>query len=245
MRNKLSKIFALLLVSGIILCTAVACNQAGNADVPEGYTVNVTYYLTDGEFEDYSGKKYLDIYYKPDSKIAEPNVSSDSFKCKFIGHYLDGWFIAEKDADGKVITDEDGNPKASSNKFDFSQKVTEDMTLVAVWSRKIRLTFNNYYLTGGKNLYRSDCEGGGQIDKPTMTCRDSSNTVRNRDMLGYYWNYDEATDTYSNPIVFPLTYEYLDSLVPEDAEPDSETNYLMLYVYVKYDDTEYNKVDAE
>ena len=234
MRNKLSKIFALILVSGCILCTTAACNQAGKAGVPDGYTVNVTYYLTDGEFEDYSGKKYLDIYYKPDSKIAEPNVSSESFKCSFTGHYLDGWFIAEKDADGNIIKDENGTPKASSVKFDFSQKVTEDMTLVAVWSRKIRLTYYNFYLTGGKNLNRSDCEGGGKIEKPTRTCKDSSNNTRT--IEGYYWNYDEATDTYSNEITFPLTYEYLDSLVPEDAEPDSETNYIMLYAYVKYAD---------
>lgn len=233
MKNKISKIFALILVLGLLVCSLSACSNANGGGVPAEYSVNVTYYLSGGEFDGYAGKKYINIYYLPDSKIAEPNVSSTALTCKLKGHSLSGWFIAEKDGEGKVITDEEGNPKASSEMFDFSRKVSEDLTLIAYWTRSIRLIYNNYYMAG-TTLVRSDCSGGGAINRPTLECTDSSGNVR--EIEGFYWHYDEATDTYSDEITFPLSYEHLNSLLSEEIEPDPATNFITMYAFVKYKD---------
>lgn len=232
MNNKFIKFAVTALILICISIAAAGCNTVSN--IPSEYSVVVTYYLSGGEIENYdSNLESLDVYYMPNSKIAEPGSSSSKLKeVTLKGYSLVGWYIAQTDENGEVLTDENGAPLASDRKFDFATDVvTESITLVAVFGRSIRMVFNNlYYSKVGTRVLTKDCDMGGSITKPSYNKSYMSDGT-SRDVEGYYWSYDEETGEYSDEIEWPVDFETLNSRLPEEYEESD--GYIIINIYTK------------
>lgn len=204
-----------------------ACGTT-ESKVPDDYSVCVTYYFNGGKMEKYKDATYLTVFYKPQSYIAEPGVTTNELEeVKRSGCFADGWYYAKTDETGAVVLDNEGNPIPGDVAFDFKKdKVTEDISLVIKWSEKIKVIFKNLYSTQTKE-YTKNYESGDAFKKPGIETSAKGGRVEN-----YYWSYDEETDTYSDLIVFDsLTFEDLKARVGENPEKDGE--YTVLYIYVK------------
>lgn len=227
MKNKaLKKLLIFILASVGIVCTASGC--AKGTGVPSDYTVIVTYYLSGGQIESYADMQSLDIYYKPESKIAEPGTSSSQLKAVTLkGYSLEGWYVAETHADGTVVRDTDGVPVASSHKFDFAtETVTQNITLVAVFGRTVKVVFDglHYMAADVTRIYEKDCKVGDWLSKPKFDDHAADGTAI--PVEGYYWDKE-----FTQPVEWPVSYETLNSHVTEnDAEGDG---YITFHIYTK------------
>ena len=229
------KFFAIVFLSAVLMIGLCACG--GHNGVPESHSVVVTYYFNGGTMEGYSADKFksLTVQYKSGSVIAEPGVSSNGLpKVTRLGYSVGGWYYAETDNEGNVLPDEDGNPQPSKRKFNFkTDRVEKDITLVAVWSGKIRVYFENLYLMEGIQ-YKKDYENGDDFVNPGLL--NSAVSGGEKAVLGYYWSYDAATNTYSDPIDFTagLTFDDLNARL--GTNPEKEGDYSVLRVYAKLAD---------
>jgi hypothetical protein len=166
--------------------------------------------------ETYEGETSLAVYYKEGSKIAEPGKSASQFKeVTLKGYSLVGWYVAETDENG-VVTDEDGTPQASSHQFDFSsERVSESITLVAVFGRNITVVYRNLRIYGSNaNEYQKSFGVSENATRPAFPASYASDHTGTDDpqysVEGYYWNYDETTKTYSDLVTFPILHSELD-----------------------------------
>ncbi|MBO5363602.1 MAG: hypothetical protein J6A46_04670 [Clostridia bacterium] len=222
----MKKIAAILLS----VFTTLLVGACGNTDsnIPKDFSVCVTYCFNGGSMENYSDRTQLTVFYKPQSYIAEPGVTTSELQeVKRPGCFAAGWYYAKEDETGKVVLDDLGNPIPGEVAFDFKNDVvTEDITLVIKWSEKIKVIFKNLYSTQSKE-FTKDYEAGDAFKKPAI-----ETSARGGQVEGYYWSYDEETDTYLDKITFgSLTYEDLKAKVGENPEKDGE--YTIMYVYVK------------
>jgi len=178
--------------------------------------------------ENYAERTQLTVFYKPQSRIAEPGVSTSELQeVKRSGCFAAGWYYAKTNEKGEIVYDEVGNPIPGDKAFDFKNDVvTENITLVIKWSQKIKVIFKNLYSTQAKE-YTKNYESGDKFNRPGI-----ETSARGGKVEGYYWSYDEGTDTYSDEIVFGnLTFDDLQARIGDD--PEKEGDYAVLYVYVK------------
>lgn len=224
--NKMKKILTVILAFFTLLLFS-ACGTT-DSQVPADYSVCVTYHFNGGKMEKYDDATQLTVFYKPQSLIAEPGVTTKELEeVKRSGCFAAGWYYAKTDETGAIVLDNEGNPIPGDVAFDFKNEVvTKDITLVIKWSEKIKVIFKNLYSTQTKE-YTKDYESGDAFKRPGLETSAKGGKVEN-----YYWSYDAATDTYSDMIVFgSLTYDDLKAQVGENPEKDGE--YTILYVYVK------------
>ncbi|MBR2646242.1 MAG: hypothetical protein IKD47_01600 [Clostridia bacterium] len=224
--SKLKKINVILL--SLITTLGFGACTTPSGEIPEGYDVVVTYYFNGGAMEKYSEREDITVYYKPGSYIAEPGVTTlELDEVKRTGYSSGGWYYAQTDENGNVVLDENENPIASDRKFDFvSETVTSDITLVIKWEGKIKVIFNHLYSTQSKE-YSKAYKTGDAFKRPGLETSAKGGKVE-----GYYWSYDEATDTYTDEIVFDgLTFDDLSARLGETPEKDGD--YSVLHVYVK------------
>ena len=223
------KLLILLLVA-VLAFAIVGCGSRNG--VPSDFKVKVTYCFNGGSINEYSGLTELSLYYRKGSVVAEPGKSTAELPVpKRSGYSVGGWYYAEKDANGELVRDDNGNVKASSRMFDFTtDKAEEDTWLVVVWVGKIRVTFVNLYLNGMDTCYTATYESGKAFNRPPVAT--SWIDGENIKIAGYYWSFDEQTGEYSDPIEFgSLTFDDLNARLPE--EPEMQGEYILLQVYVK------------
>jgi hypothetical protein len=228
-----------LLVASLIL-TFSGCGSE-DTGIPDEYSVKVTYYLDGGTIESYEKQTSIVVYYKPDSLIAQPGESSPQFKqATKKGYSIEGWYVSQVNDKGEVTTDDNGNPIASDQKFDFLQtKVSEDLTLVAVWGRSIRVVFDNLHHSKAKlqTCLTKDCKINQTVTKPAYTKSyetNSDNKVEEWGIAGYYWSYDADTDTYSDEISWPIDYATLDEKINALGDDIEESDgFVLFHIYTK------------
>lgn len=232
------KFLALLILSVLLFAL---CGCGGSGGVPSGYDITVTYYFNGGTMRLYTDLTELTLRYRPGSLVAEPGVSTNQLpEVRRSGYSVGGWYYAETDENGNLVKDENGNPVPSDRKVDFSKdRVEEDITLVIVWAGKIKVFFENVYIMENM-LYYYDYETGDPFNNPgietSVIGTDTEGKAIRKTIEGYYWSYDEATGTYSDPIDFSagLTFEDLNARIGED--PEKEGDYSVLHVYAKLAD---------
>lgn len=227
------KVLALIILS---IFAVGLCACGGSGGVPSGYDVTVTYYFNGGNMTLYSDLTELTVRYRKGSLMAEPGVSTNQLpEVKKSGYSPAGWYFAETDEAGVVVKDENGNPKPSDRQVNFSQdRVEEDVTIVIIWSGKIRVYFENLYIMVGL-MYQKDYESGASFTAPGADVSVLENG-ESKQVLGYYWSYDKATDTYSDPIDFSSGLTFDDLKAHLDEEPEKEGEYPILRVYAKLAD---------
>ena len=227
------KVLALIILA---IFAAGLCACGGSGGVPSGYDVTVTYYFNGGNMTLYTNLTELTVRYRKGSLIAEPGVSTNQLPdVKKSGYSPAGWYFAETDAEGVLVKDENGNPKPSDRRFDFSKdRVDADVTIVIIWSGKIRVYVENLYIMAGLK-YQADYESGDSFTDPGLEYS-VVESGESKKVVGYYWSYDKATDTYSDPIDFSVGLTFDDLKAHLADEPEKEGEYPILRIYAKLAD---------
>lgn len=167
----------------VLLCAVVFSGCTTETDPLEGYPIQVTYYFNGGTMADRQGVEELVVNYAENSKIIKPSAEVKLVnEVSLVGSVLKGWYYAETDSDGNLVLDENGKPTASDRQFDFDNDVvTENITLVCVWSKQVKLILNNLYRYNKVLDYTLDTN---VFETPTsITIYDSSDTMT---IEGYY-----------------------------------------------------------
>jgi len=211
----------ILTISSIFLlaCVLLTYGCSPQNDGLEGYPVAVTYYFNGGTMKDRQGATELIVNYEENTKIIEPSSAMSLVKeVTLTGSTIDGWYYAETDSDGNVVVDDNGNPVASDEKFDFANTVvTEDITLVCKWNKKVRLILNNLTLSG--NEYHTQWDLNSNVfQTPTVTVADNAENIE-----GYYL--DQG---------FTIKLNDGDEIDLEAYATVSDEGYYVVEIYVKF-----------
>jgi hypothetical protein len=222
-----------ILLIALILCIGAlplfgSCSNTD--DLLADYQVVVTYYFNGGKMETYESRTSLDVYYKSGTPIVEPGTTSGLKKVTLSGYYVAGWYYAERDEEGNVLFDEDGNAVASSQQFDFStERPTESLALVVKWGSTIRVIFKN--LTIGSSDFKKDIGEGSLLAQPGVTTVGSGDNKKT--IYGYYWA-DQTNGVYpaDQAVDFGSGISLSELRTHLSDEPEMDGDYTLLYIYV-------------
>lgn len=144
MKKQISLRFILILCLTLLFVTSIVvlagCNQEEDPNEfvqEQGNTVQVVLdSLKDKIIADSVGKVsngYIDYRLKDGSPVPQPGVTKDTSAPILEGYVFDGYYEGTIDEDGNVIYGE---------KWDFSRKVTESMTLYGKWLVQYKIRVN-------------------------------------------------------------------------------------------------------
>ncbi len=142
----------------------------------KGATVEVILDLNGGVS---SGKTERKLLVKPSAPLALPWEHSDLINPPDkSGYVLEGWY--------KGTTDEEGNV-VFSEKWDFRDPVTEDMTLYAKWQQ--RFAYKIIDAVSGEHIKYVYCAAGATFD----TSDSAAPTIQKKTFLNYYQDRERTT----------------------------------------------------
>lgn len=190
MKKTLKKIILIMLGAIVAGTLFAACNGGENE---RKYDHLVTFDYNVGELGETIESQYLGVM--DGSVVAIKPGYSDSYKEGTLqGYYIEGWYTAKTDADGKPLKGEDGRVEFDK-KWDFDKDtVSADTTLYANFVQQASLVIK-----------------GGDEDKvftglPGTTRKEPSSALAPKKngwtLLGYY-----TDDTYTEEFSWPYTYE--------------------------------------
>ena len=139
-KRKLLIVLFLSLIFVLCVATLTACNKNTDPNqfvTDQGNTIKVQL--------DSLKSGVLDYRLKPGSPIPEPGKTSGTTAPVAEGYIFDGYYEGTKAEDGSIIY---------GNKWDFSRKVTEDITLYGKWQIQYKIHIN--FVIDGKLQERSD-----------------------------------------------------------------------------------------
>lgn len=203
----------LFIVIAICFCTLIGCRD-NDDELDIDYDYIVTYDATGGKMGNYD-KRYL--YVKDNSLIAEPGTSN-LVNAVQNGYTLQGWC--------KGILNEDGTV-TYLDEWDFkTDRVTEDITLYALWQE----LFKYAYVYGENNsqsrIISTNAEENAIATAPTVAPIWSGHTF-----LGFYAD-EECTQEFE----FGRAYEF-----PVDTDGNKQYTYI---IYTKWLDGVYKIVNT-
>lgn len=144
MRNKTKIVLILASVSAAALALFAGCSGEISADEflagKDATNQIVTYYANGGSFDNTSNT-VKDIHYAADSYVIGDFDSVQNISIAYDGNVFSGWNYAQTGADGKPLTDEDGNVLVSDRAVDFTVKIkqNEHWYVCAMWTPDLRV----------------------------------------------------------------------------------------------------------
>lgn len=145
--RKLKKKIIPVLFAIALCCFALTGCKGGFDPIKEGFTATVYYEANGGVFEGTNGRTERVFRYKPDSIIIEPGNDKSGAQLPLpsrSGYHVSGWYVAEIDANGTPVKDDDDNYVPSANEWNFaSDKSGKDgsvIYLIAGWSKNYKFT---------------------------------------------------------------------------------------------------------
>lgn len=129
MRNRTKIALVLLSVSAAALAVFAGCSGEMTADEyleQVGATDQVvTYYANGGSFDGTGNIYEKEIHYKPDSYVIGDFDGVQNVSVALKGSTFGGWYYVQTDAEGKPVTDAEGNFVKTDKQVDFSVKIKQ------------------------------------------------------------------------------------------------------------------------
>ncbi len=190
MKNRFFKILVTMLTLIVASSFFVACDDEGTE---KKYDYLVTFDYNVGNLGEGFESQYLGV--KNGSVVAIKPGYSDAYKeAALKGYYIEGWYTAKTDSEGKVMVGDDGRV-VFDKKWDFERDtVSSDITLYANFVQKATLI-----ITGGdKDVVYNGLAGKSEkipdlIDQPKKA---------GYTFLGYY-----TDETYEEEFAWPYVYQ--------------------------------------
>lgn len=213
-----------IVLSALAACSCIfmlcACGAKPNPEEEaknKGATVEVILDLNGGVS---SGKTERKLLVKPSAPLALPWEHSDLINPPDkSGYVLEGWYQGVKDEEGNVTFLE---------KWDFNDRVTENMTLYAKWQQ--RFAYRIIDAVSGEDIKFVYCAAGATFD----TSDAAAPTVPKKTFLNYYSDKDMTT-----PWDKAFTHPGFPAGVTEENAADEDYE---VPVYAYYLEGSYKKV---
>ena len=190
----MKKKFYKLIVTMLTLIVACSCFVACNDEKSEKkYDHLVTFNYNVGDLGDGFQSQYLGV--KDGSLVALKPGDLETYKeASLKGYYIEGWYTAKTDSDGKVIVGDDGRV-VLDEKWDFAKDtVSENMTLYANFVQQASLI-----IVGGDKEVPFNGLPGSTRKEPSSALAPKKTGYT---FLGYYTDED-----YTQEFVWPYTFE--------------------------------------
>ena len=190
MKKKFYKLIISMLTLIVTCSFFVACNDS---ESEKKYDHLVTFNYNVGDLGEGFENQYLGVM--DGSVVALKPGDLDAYKeASLKGYYIEGWYTAKTDSDGKVIVGQDGRVTLDE-KWDFEKDtVSSNMTLYANFVQQASLVIKG----GDKDVVFTGLPGSTRKE-PSSALAPKRNGYT---FLGYY-----TDDTYTQKFTWPYVFE--------------------------------------